>query len=228
MAVFCELCKGFMVAETRGRSGEPSGNDLYEADLVSEDVAMQCETCRRFIVLRRWWSEELDYDEEGRPCGTISPGSFLQVWPIVEDRPDYVTPRVIWQAIVEARRCLQVSAYLAASLMARRAIEMTATDHGFKTGTLETKVSRMVMASKLSNQLGDWADTVRLVGNAAAHDTDPLARADAEDVVELADAIVAYVYTFGSRYTAHKDRRDKRDKLAAELARRRAEAPDDF
>lgn len=64
----------------------------------------------------------------------------------------------------------------------------------------------------IEGRLLDWAQELRVLGNEAAHFTgNPVSRQDAQDALELAEALMDYLYVFTAPFNEFKSRRRNSD-----------------
>ena len=65
----------------------------------------------------------------------------------------------------------------------------------------------------IESRLFEWADTLRISGNEAAHDLDvTVASDDARDIMEFTKALLEYVFSFKDKYEQYKKRQEKKKK----------------
>ncbi len=119
-----------------------------------------------------------------------------QVYP--EPQPsstDTRIPGLMREALVEAKQCLSVGALHASATMSRRAIEAACDDKGATAYHLGQKVKELADKHVITQDLKEWADVVRLVGNDGAHPlNDPVSREDAVAILELAEQFLHVIY----------------------------------
>lgn len=95
----------------------------------------------------------------------------------------------------EAKRCFTVSAWRAAAVMARRAMQSAAVEKGAKKDRLADQIAELASQGKITVELKEWADAVRLVGNDAAHPgSDPISQKDADEVLKLTEQFLHVLY----------------------------------
>jgi predicted LPLAT superfamily acyltransferase len=62
----------------------------------------------------------------------------------------------------------------------------------------------------IDDRLYEWADTLRLAGNEAAHDVNvTVSRDDARDMLEFTNAILDYLFSFCDKFERFKLRRKR-------------------
>ena len=104
-------------------------------------------------------------------------------------------PQAIRSDLDEAKICVSASAYRAAAVMARRAMQVAAKDKGAAEDKLVSQIHELQKSGKITTDLKDWADAVRWVGNDAAHPNGAeVTREDAEDVLHLAEQFLHVLY----------------------------------
>lgn len=104
-------------------------------------------------------------------------------------------PGAIRSDLDEAKICISVTAYRAAAVMARRAMQVAAKDKGATADKLVTQIHELLKSGKITTDLKDWADAVRWIGNDAAHPNGAeVTQEDAEDVLHLAEQFLHVLY----------------------------------
>jgi len=95
--------------------------------------------------------------------------------------------------------------------MARRAIQSACIDKGAdKSEKLVKQIEELADKGVITNDLKEWADVVRWVGNDAAHPKkDKVTKEDAEDILKLAEQFMHVIYVAPA---IAKERRRKRGK----------------
>jgi hypothetical protein len=88
--------------------------------------------------------------------------------------------------------------------MYRRALEM-ALSHKYPDlkGTLFERIRKLVSDGVLTKELGDWADSIRLIGNEAAH-ADEVTRDDLTMARAFTDAVLRYVFTLPTQVATRR------------------------
>jgi hypothetical protein len=94
--------------------------------------------------------------------------------------------------------------------MARRSMQSACIDKGAKKKNLVDQVDELKNNGVITNDLKEWADVVRWVGNDAAHpNKDIVEKDDAKDILELAEQFLHVIYVAPA---IAKERRTKRNK----------------
>ena len=97
--------------------------------------------------------------------------------------------------------------------MVRRAIEGFCAENGVKNKTLHRALRELVEREVIDVRLLEWADGLRILGNAGAHFTeDVVSKQDASDALDLVEAMLDYVYVFSVKFQQFKTRRNAPNK----------------
>lgn len=119
-------------------------------------------------------------------------------------------PAGIDEAAGESIAALAIGAYKAAVLMCRAVIEATAKDHEITKGTLYEKITKLEERRVITPATADAAHEIRHLGNDMAHGdfaTTSVTEAEAGEVVEITEALLAEVYQRPARIARMKQRR---------------------
>jgi hypothetical protein len=142
-------------------------------------------TCRSqvFVVLRggallaSYPAERLDFDATNLPPGIVS-------------------------AIEEAVTCHAAECYVAAGIMVRKALEELCAERGATGATLKDRLAALAKTVVLPQELLDGLDTLRLLGNDAAHiDSQVFKQVGKEEVevaLEFAKEVLKAVYQYSA------------------------------
>lgn len=130
-----------------------------------------------------------------------------------KDFPD--VPEHIGSTADEAHRCLSIGAHRGAIALARAVVEATAKAHGITSGNLEMKIEKLADQRVISDAMKDAAHEIRFAGNEVAHGDlaeEPITREDAEEVLELMEAMLKRVYEEPAQVARVRQRREERTK----------------
>lgn len=119
-------------------------------------------------------------------------------------------PKGIDEAAGEAIAALTIGAHKSAVLMSRSVIEATAKDQGIDAGSLYGKISKLEEQRVITPSTADAAHEVRFLGNDMAHGdfaTTSITEAEAAEVVEIIEAMLAEVYQRPARIERMRQRR---------------------
>lgn len=119
-------------------------------------------------------------------------------------------PEAIRRCFNEAQQCYFNHLHTAASVMCRRALDMTCEEQGLTNGGLKGRIDQLREKNIINEALHEWAHALREFGNEGAHVYDPnISAADAQDALSLTKALVEYVYAMRKQYELFKARRSK-------------------
>ncbi|MEU1276770.1 DUF4145 domain-containing protein [Streptomyces sp. NPDC005805] len=108
----------------------------------------------------------------------------------------------------EARACFSAKLYTATAVMVRRTLEGMCVDQGTTKKVLFQALGELRDANKIEGRLFEWAQALRVLGNQGAHfSKDAVGREDASDALELAEALLDYIYVFTAKYEEFEKRR---------------------
>lgn len=140
-----------------------------------------------------WWIGVCNYCQ--RPVLAHNEGDIIWPHPLPEPTDSNV-PESIRADLDEAKQCFTVSAWRAAAVMARRAMQSAALEKGAeKADRLADQIAKLAREGKITVDLMEWADAVRWVGNDAAHPGGgPVSQKDAEEVLKLAEQFLHVRY----------------------------------
>ena len=121
-------------------------------------------------------------------------------------------PNLIASPASEAYACYSINSYRACILMARSVIEAICKDKNIKTGNLAQKIEQLAKVASMPTIVTEQANEIRYFGNEMAHGdfTQPVSEEDANDVLDLMDIIIDYVYQQPEQLAALKKRRELR------------------
>lgn len=140
----------------------------------------------------KWWIGVCNYC--GDPMLVQNDGSKIYPHPLPKPTSNSIPPE-IREDLDEAKSCCSVSAWRAAAVMARRAMQSAATKMGSNKNKLADQIADLATKGEITRQLKEWADAVRWVGNDAAHPGgQPVTQKEAEDVVSLAEQFLHTLY----------------------------------
>lgn len=104
-------------------------------------------------------------------------------------------PENIRKDLIEAKQCFQVNAFRGCAVIARRTIQSACIDKGSTKTDLIHQLKEIKENGIITNDLKEWADVVRWVGNDAAHpNKSEVTKEDAEDILHLAEQFLHVIY----------------------------------
>lgn len=133
-----------------------------------------------------------------------------RIFPPRDDLVSWSVPKAIRNAFSEAVHCQNAKSFTATAIMCRKALEGVCENHGATGRNLQARLKDLKDQGVIEGRLFQWADELRLVGNAAAHDVSVEVNAqDASDTLDFTRAVLEYVYTFREQFEVFKKRRAK-------------------
>ena len=134
----------------------------------------------------------------------------VSIYPSLGGRPNPDAPKAVTDSMEEARLAFRARAHTASAVMCRRTLEVICKLHGAEERALAGSLKKLKEKGDIDERLYQWADTLRLTGNAAAHYSEEvITHDDARDMLDFTNAIVDYLYSFKDKFEAFKLRRAK-------------------
>ncbi|MGW1705873.1 DUF4145 domain-containing protein [Streptomyces sp. NPDC002206] len=198
MLIQCSYCDTPTLGTQRGTwELLPQGEDDFEPTLYT---LVACDKCR---------SPQLLVQSGGMTAGDFGWGDPIREWPSDSSGPlSPSIPRAIAREMREARACFSAKLYTATAVMVRRTLEGMCVDQGTAKKVLFQALGELRDANKIEGRLFDWAQALRVLGNQGAHfSKESVSREDAKDALELAEALLDYIYVFTAKYEEFQKRR---------------------
>jgi hypothetical protein len=214
--VDCPSCKAKVAAVEEGRAERSYYNDEESQPYCTRLHAGKCPRCSSLLAGEseqiRFENFDSEYDE------------FSDVVRIYPNPPktfsSHRIPKIATESLLEAERCLQANAHIAACAMLGRAFEALCRDvlRFEETTTNDKKKQRPIMLGEGIKQLKDkniiderlynWRQELQAFRNLAAHpdEESSISREDAQDLQAFVFAITEYVYDLTDRYNDFKSR----------------------
>lgn len=120
-----------------------------------------------------------------------------RVYPIAMPKPsDDRIPEEIRYSLDEAKRCFEVAAYCASTVMSRRPLQICCVDKNVdENKRLVDQINDLFKMGIITKDIKDIAHTVRWIGNDGAHlNPNNVTNEDAEDVLNLTEQIFNIIY----------------------------------
>ena len=193
MLVECNNCEALVDASVLNAYEEYDP----ETDLPCKYSFLKCPKCAGpFLVLQERFG---DYWDD--PYRLYPP----------QERINPFSPEPIKKAFSEAYACFKAKAYTAAAIMCRKTVEGICAEHSIKGKVLADSLNEMKKQGIIESRLFDWADTLRISGNEAAHDLAvTVPKDDARDILEFTNALLEYVFTFKDKFEQYKKRQEEK------------------
>lgn len=193
----CPNCRHLAQAKVAGEKRYA----IHEGDVYGRYIFATCDGCSQPVL----------FDEEYDPHSEVSFRPRV-IYPEAGRKfgGDIPTPARI--AYEEAETCFDAGANTAAALMCRRCIEAIGHDKGAKGNSLLKKIEWLQNESVVPAEFVEWFDTLRQVGNQAAHDvTAPVSASDAKDTVEFTHALLEFIYSYRQKFDEFRSRRSAKN-----------------
>jgi hypothetical protein len=130
--------------------------------------------------------------------------------PLTVDAPEHTPPNIanFFRQAKTAFRASSASKNLgfdAAATMARKSIE-TACKHidPDSKGSLYDRIESLAEQDFITPDMKDWAHEIRDIGNDGSHETEPLSKEDAEDVLNFTEMFLMYLFTLPGMLTSRR------------------------
>ena len=163
---------------------------------VEQASVLECHACQQRIVV---------IEEEVAEAGNRYWRGH-HWWPtpgMLPLNPDI--PAAVADEVAEGTRCLAVRAPRAAVVMFRGALAEVVHDRGSAAAksksNLAGQLKQMADEGALVATLADWADHIRVLGNAGAHPSTlaPVSMPEAEELLRLVNSLLEYLYVMPAR-----------------------------
>ena len=178
----------------------PSRYNLDGENACTAYKIASCLKCESISVVRSTWT---DYGGEA----STEPKNFL-LYPRDRDPVPEDVPETIRRSFEQAVKCYRVHAYDASALMCRKALEAICAELDANGKSLKAKIESLSSANRIDPRLATWADSLRVVGNEAAHEIAAVTSSDdAKDALDFVEAILENVFVLDKKYHEFCSRR---------------------
>lgn len=138
--------------------------------------------------------------------------SEVQPPPPVPTIPEHLPDNIAFFFRQAAEAGSQASLRDAAVMMCRKTLEaalkVIEPDLGDRL-LLAPRIRKLAESGCLTSDLADWAEHIRLLGNEAAHETDPVDFEEARELVEFTRLVLIYLFTLPEMVRIARSRRGK-------------------
>jgi hypothetical protein len=163
-----------------------------------------CVRCRRPGLIGEIETGSEPWDREAMPQLFPAPRSMSAT-----------LPRRVEESFREATRCEVAGAPLATAVMVRRTLEAIGREFAPDAKPLFRALHAMKEKGLISEELAQWGDALRFIGNIGAHPTDDVVTLqDAREALDFLVAIVETIYVLRPKFQAMKARRQGDSKQA--------------
>lgn len=158
----------------------------------------KCPKCESPLLIE----QEREFDSNKFYWGTpklIYPNLDFHINPII--------PEKLRASLNESIKCYKGNSYTATAIMCRRTIEGFCFLNGIKERSLAKSIEKLKTDGVINDQLFEWANELRLIGNEAAHNIDiEFSAIDSRDILDFTIAIMDFTYSFKNKFDKFKER----------------------
>lgn len=166
----------------------------------------KCDSCGYPLLA----TQDLYEDHDGQE----SASKPLRVFPPRNEELSFEVPFGIRQTYDEACACFRTRAYTATAIMCRKALDVMCHELGPAGGrrtSLANRLQQLRADGSIDQTLYEWAVEFKQLGNDAAHEhTVTVTRQDAEDLLQLTQALLENAFTYRMRFKEFRERRNGR------------------
>ena len=204
MKLNCLRCKADVVAE------EVQSYNFREEEFdecLHTFKLLKCPHCGRPFLIEQVYDTSVFYSDDDF-CTSDVKEEIL--YPKLDKNINSKLPKYIDHAFKEAQKCFKCHAFTASVIMCRKTLEGICKEYKIEKGNLQKKLENMKKNKIIDDNLWEWADTLRLAGNDAAHDLDIIFdKVDAQDSIDFTYALIDYIFTYRKAFELFKQRRQK-------------------
>ncbi len=202
MLIECDNCKAIIQAVEVGSFVNENPHDFMDSIKYS---FYKCPQCLSPILAE----QDLDFRQDKTEWGKVKkiyPNDLFHINPVI--------PEQLQKALLECIRCYKADANTATAIMCRRTLEGFCLIKGVEEKNLDRSIKKLKDEGFINDQLYEWANQLRLVGNEAAHNIDTnFSSIDAKDILDFTIAILDFTYSFKDKFDKFKSRFNKTDSL---------------
>jgi hypothetical protein len=199
MIYYCKSCD-----ETQNFVAESVIVNPEEAPPTEYTLA-RCEICSHPALFFR---EDVGDGFEG--------DSYYRLWPTHERHIGFALPDIVRQSYDEAVKCENAKAHLAAVVMVRRALEAVTKEYEPSARTLHAGMKALLTKGIISQELSDWGDQLRVIGNLGAHATsEKIDALDVREAIDFLQAMLEILYDLRPRFEKMRLRRGAKAGVAS-------------
>lgn len=198
VAIACTSCDEKVTASVRGSYL----NEEYEVEVL----LLECQECH---------NASLHLSEFVPDPSTNSYRSSItrRLWPNPPRELSDAVPLDLRREYGQARICFEARAYTAAAVMVRRTLEGVCIENGIDDKPLVRGLQKMRSDGLIDEKLFEWAQALRVLGNEGAHySKKQVSQEDAQDALELAEALLDYLYVLTAKFRQFQQRRSSQSK----------------
>lgn len=161
---------------------------VFQRGYATEQVAAKWEKNRT----ETWWIGICNNCDSA--VLVLNHGERLYPYPFPSPTDSRI-PEPMYHDLSEAKLCFSIKAYRACAVMARRAMQNACLNKGAKKRDLVDQINELKDNGTITNDLKEWANVVRWIGNDAAHpNKGVVSKEDAEDILSLSEQFLQVLY----------------------------------
>jgi uncharacterized protein DUF4145 len=195
VTLICPHCDKPSSYAVHGHVRVAGGSPGDKWDLPTMVMLASCEHCYGLVVVGREYFSGHGYDDP------------YVLWPERERPLNPAIPAGLREDHGEARTCFKAKAYRAAVVMVRRLLEGVCRENQIEDRNLHRALGELKARGVIDDKLLEWAHSLRAMGNIGAHYGVTVSRQDAEDAIQLSEAILDYIYVLTAKFNEFKARK---------------------
>lgn len=200
MLLECPYCIINFEAEVLSQYSIANSDDPIDARNLTFSKCPKCE-CPLLVEQDRQLA--LDFSKVyWRDPKLLYPNTEFHINPII--------PEKLRGSLKESIKCFKAQLFTATTIMCRRTLEGFCSLKGVNEKNLAKSIEKLRANGVINDQLFEWANELRLLGNEAAHNIDvEFSAVDSRDVLEFTIAILDFTYSFKDKFDKFKERRKR-------------------
>ena len=139
---------------------------LPTSDMMVHNFFLRCTKCKSAILLL--WSYGEESRDQGQTAGRRIFPFYTEAFEAKELEKD-VVPGAILEDVIQAELSYYVGADFGAGLLLRRACQNICRDKKCEEDGLPKQIKDLVNKKIITEDMAEWADTIRIIGNELAH-----------------------------------------------------------
>ena len=215
LPVFCNLCN--CIVDSISAGSYTTSPDILPNQVIFDESEVKnntyeyilswCPKCESPFLSKRTYFNSIDWSGET---------GFVGLYPSISKLEDTNIPDSVRNAYAQAEKSFNAGLYEPCVIMCRKALEALCTERGMKKGVLKFKIDNLKTDGIIDDKLWKWADSLRMIGNDAAHDLSAnIQKEDARDSIDFLIALLSYVYILTAKFNEFKIRyKEGKDKSA--------------
>lgn len=185
--------------------GEPEGSYTHQFtdDPIDENKysIFKCPECAMPILTEQQTIFLNGYNEFGYTVPRV-------LYPIDNFHINPIIPEMLKNSLSESIKCFKSGAFSATVLTCRRTIEGFCHSKNINESNLQKSIEVLKNQKIINEQLYEWANHLRLIGNDAAHNVEVIfSEVDAKDSLDFTIAILDFTYSFKEKFENFKNRK---------------------